>query len=72
MLLNFEKNEPRTLAICNFLLWIILIYIVYHAISKLLQIICQNFLFQKGVPLFNAFVLGEPVNSRIRNVAPEN
>jgi len=49
-----------------------LTYILSRTISKLLQIIGQIRAFDRGVPLFDTLVLGEPLNSGPRNLASRN
>ena len=44
----------------------------FHPLSRRFQVIADywsNFRFQLGVPLFNALVRGEPLNSLRRNLA---
>jgi len=48
--------------------WLILTYMLSRTVSKLLQI-CA---FDRGVPLFDTFVWGEPLNAGLRNLASRN
>jgi len=56
---------------CEFLV-AVLIYILSHTISKLLQIIGQFFCCQQGVPLFNTLVQGKPLNSGLQKLTTRN
>ena len=47
----------------------LLTYILFRTVSKLLQIIGQICTFDRGVPLFDTLVRGEPINSGPRNLA---